>query len=173
MDFPRIRSAVEGDLTALVRIYNHYVTGSHVTFDTEPFSVDERRSWFESFSPSGPHRLFVAELDSHAIGYASSKEFRPKRAYSRSVETTIYLDPEFVGRGIGRALLGTLLEALESEDGVHRAYGGIALPNPGSVALHERFGFELAGTFREVGHKFGKYWDVSWYERDCSGRNAA
>jgi len=169
----RIRSAVERDLPDLVRIYNHYVAGSHVTFDTKPFSLEERRPWFEVFSTSGPHRLLVAEFESRTIGYASSREFRPKPAYSCSVETTIYLDPEFVGRGIGRALYGALLEALESEDGVHRAYGGIALPNPASVTLHERFGFKLAGTFREVGYKFGKYWDVSWYERDCSCRSLA
>lgn len=168
-----IRPALERDLFDLVSIYNHYVTGSHVTFDTEPFSVAERLPWFEVFSTSGPYRLFVAELDSHTVGYASSKEFRSKRAYSCSVETSIYLDPEFVGRGIGGALLAALLEALESEDGVHRAYGGIALPNPRSVALHRRFEFRLAGTFREVGHKFGKYWDVSWYEKDCSSGRPA
>jgi len=173
MALARIRPAVERDLPELVRIYNHYVAGSHVTFDTEPFSVAERRPWFEVFSTSGPYRLFVADFASRAIGYASSREFRPKRAYSRSVEATIYLDPEFVGRGIGGALFAALLEALEFEDGVHRAYGGIALPNPGSVALHQRFGFKLAGTFREVGYKFGKYWDVSWYERDCSRRTSA
>jgi phosphinothricin acetyltransferase len=162
----RIRSAAEHDIPDLVRIYNHYVTNSHVTFDTEPFSVEERRPWFESFSSSGLHRLLVAEFESQTVGYASSKEFRAKPAYGSSVETTIYLDQEFLGRGIGQALFAALLEALEAEDGVHRAYGGIALPNPSSLALHHRFGFSLAGTFRQVGHKFGKYWDVSWYEKD-------
>jgi phosphinothricin acetyltransferase len=164
----RIRSAAECDLPDLVRIYNHYVTDSHVTFDTEPFSIEERRPWFESFSSSGPHRLLVAEFEAHTVGFASSKEFRPKPAYRRSVETAIYLDQEFIGRGIGQALFAALLEVLEAEDSVHRAYGCIALPNPSSVALHHRYGFRLAGTFREVGHKFGKYWDVSWYEKDFS-----
>ena len=168
MALAQIRSALERDLPDLVRIYNHYVTQSHVTFDTEPFSIDERRSWFESFSSSGPHRLLVAEVELRSAGYASSREFRAKPAYRQSVETTIYVDSGFVGRGIGKALFASLLEVLEAEDGVHRAYAGIALPNPSSVALHVRFGFRLAGTFREVGYKFGKYWDVSWYEKAFS-----
>ena len=117
----RIRSAAERDLPDLVRIYNHYVTDFHVTFDTGPFSIEERRPWFESFSSSGPHRLLVAEFESHTVGYASSKELRPKAAYCRSVETTIYLDQEFIGRGIGQALFAALFELLEAEDCVHRA----------------------------------------------------
>jgi phosphinothricin acetyltransferase len=164
----RIRSGAERDLPNLVRIYNYYVTSSHVTFDTEPFSIERRQPWFEGFSSSGPHRLLVAEVGASTAGYASSGEFRAKSAYQRSVETTIYLDGEFTGVGIGKALFGALLEVLEAEDSVHRAYGGIALPNPGSVALLERFGFRLAGTFHEVGYKFGKYWDVSWYEKTFS-----
>ena len=164
----RIRSAVERDLPDLVRIYNHYVTSSHVTFDTESFSVEDRQPWFQGFSSSGPYRLLVAEVERRIVGYASSREFRAKPAYQRSVETTIYVDPGFIRRGIGKTLLASLLDALQAEGNVHRAYGGIALPNPGSVALHERFGFRLAGTFREVGYKFGKYWDVSWYEKALS-----
>ena len=168
----RIRSAAERDLPGLVGIYNHYVAHSHITFDIQPFSIEERRSWFKSFSSSGAHRLLVAEFDSRPVGYASSGSFRAKPAYRRSVETTIYIDEEFIGQGIGRALYGALIEELEADSDIHRAYGCIALPNAGSVALHERLGFTHAGTFREVGYKFDRYWDVSWYERDVSGRNA-
>jgi phosphinothricin acetyltransferase len=60
-------------------------------------------------------------------------------------------------------LYEALLDALRVED-VHRAYAGLALPNPASVALHERFGFREIGTYREVGRKFGRYWSVRWYE---------
>jgi phosphinothricin acetyltransferase len=165
----RIRSGREDDLAELVRIYNHYVTHTHITFDTEPFTVDQRRPWFEGFAECGPYRLLVAAVDARPVGYASSKEFRAKAAYHTSVETTIYLDPEFVGHGLGRMLYGELLSVLEAEPTVHRAYGGIAVPNESSVALHESLGFVLAGTFREVGLKFGRYWDVSWYEKDLSG----
>jgi len=167
VDTLQIRSAVEeGDLPDLVRIYNHFVETTPITFETEPFSVEDRRDWFESFATTGPYRLFIAEIDSRAVGYASSQEFHKKPAYRTSVETSIYLDAEYTGRGIGRSLYETLLEALKEEEGVHRAYGGITLPNPASVALHQHFGFKLAGTFREVGYKLGRYWDVAWYEKD-------
>lgn len=164
----RIRDGEERDLAELVRIYNHYVTTTHITFDTHAFSVDERHSWLERFAPAGPHRLLVAETAGRVTGYASSSPFRPKPAYDCSVETTIYLDPEMTGRGLGRRLYEELLTELQSEEGVHRAFGGVALPNPASIALHEGFGFRLAGTFREVGFKLGRYWDVSWYEKQLS-----
>ena len=161
----RIRPAEERDLPDLVRIYNHYVTTTHITFDIEAFSVDQRRPWFEGFAGCGPHQLLVAAIDERPVGYASTRDFRAKAAYDRSVETTIYLDREFLGRGIGPLLYGALLERIGSEPEVHRAYAGIALPNPTSISLHERLGFKLVGTFHEVGFKFGRYWDVSWYEK--------
>jgi phosphinothricin acetyltransferase len=169
---PQIRPAREQDLPALVRIYNHYVTATHVTFDTEPFTVAQRRPWFDAFSLRGPHRLFVAAMGDRVVGYASSTRFRPKPAYHRSVETSIYVEADFVGRGIGRPLYGHLLDEIGREPSVHRAYGGIALPNPASIALHESFGFRLVGTFREVGFKFEKYWHVSWFEKDLSSGNS-
>ena len=164
----QIRPAIPSDLPDLVRIYNHYVASSHVTFDTRPFTSEERRGWFEGFAAAGPYRLLVAEVASGIAGYSSSTRFRPKPAYHTSVETTIYLDPEHLGRGLGSRLYGELLELLASERRVHRGYGGVALPNPASAALHERLGFRLVGTFKEVGYKVDKFWDVSWYERKLS-----
>ena len=169
----RIRPAEEEDLPELVRIYNHYVTTTHITFDTRAFTLDQRRTWFERFSESGPYRLLVAEAAHQLAGYTSSTQFQAKPAYDQSVETTVYLDPAFVGRGMGQQLYGSLLDAIRSEESVHRAYGGVALPNRASIALHERLGFSVVGTFREVGFKFGKYWDVRWYEKNVSDRSAA
>ena len=165
---PDIRQAEPGDLNRLVEIYNHYVTGTHTTFDTEPFAVGARTQWFTQFSDSGPYRLLVAELAGEVVGYASSTRFKPKPAYSTSVETTIYLDPQHLDKGIGRQLYSKLLAALQAEGAVHRAYGGVALPNPGSSALHELLGFVRVASYHEVGFKFGKYWDVDWFEKDVS-----
>jgi phosphinothricin acetyltransferase len=152
------------DLPALTAIYNHFVQHSHATFDLEPFTVDARREWFEHYAATGPHRLLVAEVAGQVRGWATSGTFRTKPAYARSVETTVYCDPAATGKGLGSALYGELLAVLAGED-VHRAYAGVALPNDASVALHERFGFREAGTFREVGRKFDRWWDVRWYER--------
>lgn len=165
-----IRPAARADLPALVEIYNHYVRETPVTFDTEPFTVETREAWFSSFSEDGPYRLLVASQGGAVRGYASSSCFNPRKAYDISVETTIYLDPAATGNGIGTALYGALMDALVGDARLHRAYGGIALPNDASVALHEKFGFQHVGTYREVGCKFGCYWDVAWFEKDLSGR---
>ena len=161
-----LRNAETGDLNRLVEIYNHYVTNTHVTFDTEPFAVGARTQWFTQFAESGPYRLLVGEVDAEVVGYATSTRFKPKPAYNTSVETTIYLDPQYVGRGVGRALYAALLRQLQEEPSVHRAYASLALPNPASVALHEALGFVRAGSYHEVGFKLGEYRDIDVYEKD-------
>jgi phosphinothricin acetyltransferase len=169
--FP-VRPGQPEDLPELLRIYNHYVVHTHITFDTRPLSLAERSPWLDQFADTGPHRLLVAEAPTGLAGYACSTRLRPKPAYDTSVETTIYVDPVLVGKGIGGALYGELLDILEEEPRVHRAFGGIALPNEASIVLHERHGFRHIGTFGQVGHKFGRFWDVAWYERNLSGQGA-
>jgi len=161
----RIRKGRSEDLPRLLEIYNHYVEHTHITFDIKLASLEAREIWFEAFSEVGPYRLLVADSNGHVGGYASSREFRVKPAYVPSVEMSIYLGPDDCGSGIGYALYTGLLAELEEEPTVHRAYGGVALPNEASIALHQRLGFERVGTFSEVGFKFGRYWDVAWFER--------
>jgi len=159
-----VRPGEDQDLPALTGIYNHYVEHTVATFDVEPFSVDGRRGWLRHYAETGPHRLLVAEVDGAVAGYATSGTFRTKPAYARTVETTVYCDPQVTGRGVGSALYGALLDLLVDE-GVHRAYAGIALPNAASEALHHRFGYRDVGTFTEVGRKHGRWVDVRWYGR--------
>jgi phosphinothricin acetyltransferase len=160
-----VRAGRADDVPALTDIYNHYVEHTHVTFDLEPFTVEDRRAWFSHYAETGRHRVLVAESDDGAIvGYATSGTFRDKPAYGPSVETTVYCSTAAVGTGVGSALYTALFDALRGED-VHRAYAGVALPNDASLALHRRFGFTEIGTFREVGRKFDKWWDVTWLER--------
>ena len=159
-----IRSAGEQDLEAVNDIYNHYVVETHVTFDEEPTSMDARREWFSHYAETGRHRLLVAIDDGKVIGYATSSRFRPKPGYLTSVETSVYLLPDATGKGAGTELYTELFKALEGED-LHRAYAGIALPNPASIALHEKFGFKRVALFSEQGRKFGRYWDVAWFEK--------
>jgi phosphinothricin acetyltransferase len=159
-----VRPAMSEDLDAINDVYNHYVKETHITFDVEPMSLEARREWFSHYSGQGRHRLFVAVSGRDVIGYASSSRFRPKPGYDTSVETSIYLAPDAVGRGAGVRLYEELFKALDGQD-VHRAYAGIALPNPPSIALHERFGFKRVALYTEQGRKFGRYWDVAWYEK--------
>ncbi len=160
-----LRPAEAGDLRALNDLYNKYVTTTHITFDLEPMTMAVRRAWFRHYGTSGRHRLLVAMADDkQLIGYASSSRFRPKPGYESSVETSIYLAPEATGLGVGTKLYQGLFDSISGED-IHRAYAGIALPNPSSIALHERFGFKRVALFTEQGRKFDRYWDVAWYEK--------
>lgn len=159
-----IRHAMSDDLEALTNIYNHYVRHSVATFDTTPFQPEARRTWLAHFAVGTPHQLWVATRGNALLGYASSSQYRSKPAYDTSVETTIYLHPDFLGAGIGRELYRHLFERL-SVFPLHRAYAGIAQPNPASVALHRSFDFERIGTFTDAGQKFGGYHNVDWYEK--------
>lgn len=161
---PDIRPATIDDLPRIVEIYNHYIINTPITFDLEPYTLDERRPWFEQFSTAGRHRLLVAEHAGQVIGYACTHQFRAKRAYDTTVESTIYCAHDAVGTGVGTALYTALFDAIKDED-IHMVVAGVTLPNDASVRLHERFGFKFAGLFHGVGRKFGQYWDVGWYER--------
>ena len=162
-----IRSARPDDLQALTELYNHYIRDTPITFDIEPYTPARRKPWFEQFAETGRYRLLIAENDGRLLGYAGTTSLRPKAAYESSVESTVYLAPGALGRGIGSQLYEALFAALAGED-VHRAYAGITLPNPGSVALHEKFDFQSIGIYHEVGRKFGSYWDVEWFERELA-----
>ena len=159
-----IRDARIDDLPAMTAIYNHYVQTTAVTFDIDAVTPEARRPWFDGFASSGRHRLFVALRDAELLGYAGSHTHRTKAAYDPSIETTIYVEADANGQGVGSQLYTTLFDALASED-VHRAYAGITLPNEASIALHLRFGFERVGVFREIGRKFVRFWDGAWLEK--------
>ena len=160
-----IRPGRAADLAHINEIYNHYVRETPITFDIEPITMELRTEWFGHYDVSGRHRLLVAAVDDRVLGYATSSPWHPRPAYETSVETSIYLAPDATGRGVGSALYSRLFEELAGED-LHRAYGGITLPNPASIALHERFGFGRVAYFTEQGRKFGRYWDVALYEKE-------
>jgi len=163
-----VRPATEDDLPALTDLYNYYVINTAITFDLRPLTVDERRGWFAEHADAGRHRLLVAdEGGGRAVGYASTSRFRARAAYDTTVESSVYCRADSVGRGIGTALYRALFELLKNED-INRIVAGVTLPNPASVALHERCGFRPVGTLSSVGRKFDRYWDVAWFERPLS-----
>ncbi len=161
----RCRPGTRSDLPAIVAIYNHYVTETAVTFEVEPVRVEDRSKWFDEHAGPGPHRLVVAaEPDGDVVGWATTSPFHPRAGYATTVESSVYCRADRLGRGIGARLYASLFAAIEAED-VERIVAGIALPNPASVALHQRFGFRPVGTFTRVGRKHGRFWDVAWFER--------
>jgi phosphinothricin acetyltransferase len=147
----------------VTEIYNHYVATTHYTFDVDVCTTEGRAPWFAQFD-GRRHRCLVLETDGRVEGYATSAPFKPKPAYGTSVEVSVYLAPERTGHGHGRDLYAALFDGLAGED-LHRAYALIALPNPQSIALHRAFGFHQVAHLAEVGRKFGRYWDVAYFER--------
>lgn len=159
------RPATADDLPAVAAIYTHYVLRTTTTFNTQ---VRTPREWTERFEQEvvgGRYHLVVAEVDGRIAGYVETQRFRPKPAYDRSVELSVYVAPDAVGGGVGRALYEAVLRELESDDTFHRAYAIVALPNDASEAFHRRLGFAHRGTLSEAGYKFGRYLDVAYYER--------
>jgi phosphinothricin acetyltransferase len=157
-----IRRVAADDAAGIAAIYNHHVANTIVTFEETPVGEDEMRRRIGEID--GSHAWFVAEVDGHVAGYAYAGAWRARSAYRRSVETTVYVGNGVVGRGIGTARYDALLREL-AQRGFHCAMGGIALPNAGSVALHERMGFAKVAHFREVGWKFGRWIDVGYWQR--------
>ena len=156
-----IRSATPEDAAALCAIYNPYIAGTVITFEEQPVAVPEMQRRIAAVQPALP--WLVAEDAGHVAGYAYAAPWRPRAAYRHSVESTIYLAPASHGRGLGRRLYGELLDQLRAR-GLHTVIGGVALPNPASVGLHEALGFKQVAEFGEVGFKFGRWINVGYWQ---------
>lgn len=163
-----IRPGAAGDVPELLAIYNHYVLTSNATFDMTPLTLEQRQEWFSHYHATGRHRLLVAERDGAVLGYATSSVFRPRAAYDRTVETSIYLRPDATGMRLGTRLYRALFDAIAAEE-IHRVYAVVAVPNDASVALHQAFGFREVGRLTEVGRKFDRWWDVVFLEKRLGG----
>ena len=157
-----IRDASAADLDQVTAIYGREALEGTATFDVEP---RPREQWEQRLAGSEPGDHFlVAVLGGEVVGYATSGPYRPKPAYRHTRETTVYVAPSAQGRGVGRGLYDELLARCRA-DGVHLLVAAIALPNPGSLALHRACGFEEVGTMRDVGRKLGRWIDVLWLQR--------
>jgi len=156
-----VRTATAPDMAAVNALYNYYVVNSHCTYDLEPWSTEQRLTWFSKMTP--PWQVCVAEQNAVVLGFAYGAQHRKKTGYDSSVETTVYVGHGTRGLGIGKLLMSHLLQSL-AKNTFHRAYAGICLPNEPSIALHENLGYRHIGTFEAVGRKFDKYHDVAWYQ---------
>jgi L-amino acid N-acyltransferase YncA len=158
----RVRQAEPLDAASIARIYNYYVLNTVVTFEEEAVSTEVMAHRMAEVGAI-PLPWLVAELDGAVIGYAYASRWKVRSAYRHSVETTVYLEHGLEGRGIGTKLYSELLAILRGQR-LHVAIGGAAQPNKASVALHEKLGFEHAGTFRQVGFKQNRWVDVAYWQ---------
>lgn len=154
-----IRPLIKNDLSAVKDIYNHYIKNTHINFETNPYNDEYMQNWFAQFDHSGRYHAYIAAQEGQILGFAFSQKYRPKPAYSTSVETTIYLTQQSAGKGLGKRLGQHLLDALKQQD-LHRAYAGVALPNDASIGFHKKLGYKVVGNFNQVGRKFDKYYDM-------------
>lgn len=136
-------------------IYNEFIVDSHVSFDTEPWTDEQRREWLTRTAASG-YPVLVATDGVGVVGASWAGPWRDKDAYRSSVETTIVLIPGSEGSGLGTTLYRALLADLGVRS-FHRAYALIALPNDPSIGLHRKLGFTDVGVLDDVGHKDGIY----------------
>jgi phosphinothricin acetyltransferase len=158
-----IRLAERRDAAAIRDIYNVEVTESTVTFDLVPRTRQEQVDWL--VKRSGAYAVLVAvDDDGTVLGFASLSPFRERPAYSTTVEDSVYVDRAHRGKGVARALLEALVETATAH-GFHAVIARIVGGHDASIVLHERVGFEVVGTEREVGRKMGRWLDVVVMER--------
>lgn len=158
-----VRDAISDDMHSITEIYNHYIENTVVTFEEEPVTVSQMQKRVEEVQEAGLPWL-VAYRDEQVFGYAYVGNWKARSAYRHSVETSVYVDPNASGRGVGHSLFEALDERLH-ELPIRFAAGVIALPNEASVQLHEKFGYEKAGLVKDVGYKFGQWVDCGYWQK--------
>ena len=157
-----IRMFEARDVGPACRLTNHFIEHTAVHFGLSPHSDAEFAAMCEEGRIKYP--WLAAEVEGRFAGFAKAGMWRAREAYALTAEVTVYVESAFHRRGVGRALYADLLARLR-EAGYRTAVGGITLPNDASERLHESMGFRHVGTFREVGHKFDRWHDTSWWQR--------
>jgi len=157
-----LRLARPADAEAIRTIYNAEVTGSTVTFDLRPRSLEEQLAWLDA--RSGAFAVMVAEDEGEVVGFAALSPYRDRPAYSTTVEESIYIRHDQRGKGLGKALLAEIVE-VASRQGFHTIMARVVGHHQASIELHRSVGFGVVGVEREVGRKFGKWLDVVVMQR--------
>ena len=159
-DTSGIRLATGGDAGPVAAIYAPNVTGTIISFESEPPDADEMRRRIEGTLERYP--WLVCERRGRVLGYAYAGPHGSRTAYQWSVDVSVYVDGGSHRMGVGRALYASLFAALTLQ-GFYNAYAGATLPNPASVGLHESVGFQPVGIYHGVGYKMGAWHDVGWW----------
>lgn len=153
-----LREATVADAQAISDIFNHYALHSTANFATTTEDAADRKRWFLEHAKAGLPVL-VAELDSRIVGWASLSPYHTRCAYRQTVEPSVYLHPDYIGKGLGKQLLRRLM-TLASARRYHCLVALICSENTSSIELFRNFGFEPAGRLKEVGKKFDRWLDV-------------
>jgi len=156
-----IRFVEPKDAEEICDIYNFYINNTDITFEEQPVSVVEMEKRIREITAKYP--WLTVEEEGKILGYAYTGKYRERSAYRYTAELTIYIKNGEEGRGFGTELMGRVIEETRSR-GIHSLVSAITIPNERSVLIHEKFGFEKIGHFREVGFKFDRWIDVGYWE---------
>lgn len=159
-----VRDACPDDAAAVAAIYRPIVERTTISFELEAPDEVEIRWRIVEIARRYPW-LVAIDAGGRIVGYAYASPHRERAAYASSVDVSAYVDESARRNGTGRALYAELFARLTQAGTFHRAFAGIALPNEASIIFHRSVGFEPVGIYREVGHKFGRWIDVSWWQR--------
>ena len=151
----------ENDAEAICAIYNPYIATTAISFEQQPVSVPEMRVRIKNITAEYP--WLVTETDAGVVAYAYATRWRTRVAYDHTAESTIYLGSAAQRSGVAYPLYMALLERLRQQS-VHAVVGCITVPNPGSIAFHEKCGFKKVAHFPQVGRKFGEWVDVGFWQ---------
>ncbi len=153
-----IRPAAAADAEAICAIWNPVIRDSEITFNAQEKTSRGIAAMISEKARAG-HTFLVAEEAGAIVGFATYGQFRAGIGYAHTMEHTVILPPEARGRGHGRALLAAIEEHARA-GGAHSIFAGVSSANPQGVAFHERLGYAHAGTLRQVGWKFGQWYDL-------------
>lgn len=156
----KIRLADEEDSASILQIYAPFITDTVITFEYEVPTIEEIGRRIDNIQKKYP--WLVCEINDNIVGYAYASRFRERDAYDWSVDFSVYINPKYHRKGIGKALYFSLIELLKLQ-GYYNIYAGVTLPNIKSENFHESFGFKTIGVYQNVGYKFGNWHDVKWY----------
>ena len=159
-----IRHSTEADLPAITEIYNHAVQNTTAIWNETTVSLENRVAWFQARRAQGYPILVAVDGQDRVLGYASFGDWRPFEGYRFTVEHSVYVAESAQGQGAGRALLAALLDEAKVL-GKKVMVAGIEANNIGSIALHEKLGFESAGLMKGVGFKFDRFLDLLWMQK--------
>lgn len=158
-----IRTATEADAPRITEIYNHAVAHTTAIWNDTVVGEDNRRLWIRERLAAGFPLLVAVDEDDDVLGYATYGPWRPHDGYRHTVEHSVYVRGDQRGAGLGRELMEALLEAARAQ-GIHVLVAGIDAENTGSIALHEKLGFQRTGLLPQVGVKFGRWLDLAFLQ---------
>ncbi|MBP4139258.1 GNAT family N-acetyltransferase [Flavobacterium geliluteum] len=154
----KLRPATTDDLEKILEIVNHSILHTTANYNYDIQTLEVQTKWFEDKKAKNLP-IVVADLDGEVIGFGSYGQFREKIGYQYTVEHSVYVVESAIGKGVGGKLLTELIR-LAKQQGIHVMIGAIDADNAGSIAFHERYGFVVTGTLREVGYKFDHWLDL-------------